>query len=255
MTHSLIIGVTMCIDIDDRITKDVAYNYVRREYGEVLQRMGAQPIFIDASIDLMVAAQLCDGVVISGGEDMDPTLYGQEKRDTLAEEPRTRTDWERRLIAACDEWGKPILGVCYGMQLLNVHYGGTLYQDIERDHGSHQSHGSRAAPVRHAISFERSLFGVPVGEAVSVTARHHQAVDRLGEGMLVAARAEDGVIEAIIGNGHVGVQWHPESDESAEWIYKGFITQCVRRKRSAMVLRRSLRPRVLTDFFSLISRR
>lgn len=255
MTHPLIIGVTMCIDSNDRITRGVAYNYVRREYGEAVRRMGAQPLFIDASIDPMVAAQLCDGVVISGGEDLDPTLYGQEKRDPRIEEPRIRTDWERRLIAACDEWGKPILGVCYGMQLLNVHYGGTLHQDIERDYGSSQSHGSQAAPVCHAISFERRLFGVSAGEAVSVTARHHQAVDRLGEGMLVAARAEDGVIEAIVGNGHVGVQWHPESDESAEWIYKGFVAQCARRRRSAMVLRRSLRPRVLTDFFSLISRR
>lgn len=255
MTQPLIIGVTMCIDSDDRITEDVVYNYIRREYGEALQRVGAQPIFLDASLDPMVAAQLCDGIVISGGEDMDPALYGQQKRDTLAGEPRARTDWERKLIAACDEWDKPILGVCYGMQLLNVHYGGTLYQDIESDHGSRQPHGSRVSPVRHPISFERNFFGVRSGEKVKVMARHHQAVNRLGDGMFVVARAEDGIIEAIVGNGHFGVQWHPESDESAAWIYKGFVMRCARRKRSAAAFRRSLRPRILTDFFSLISRK
>lgn len=247
-----VIGVTMCLDRDNRITQDVEYNYVRREYGDVLRRAGAQPIFLDATIDPLVAAKLCDGIVISGGEDMDPALYGQERRGSRAEEPRTRTDWERQLIAACDEWEVPILGVCYGEQLLNVHYGGTLYQDISEDFGSSLGHGSSAAPVQHTVTFEEDFLGYIQGQQATVTARHHQAVDQLAPGFRVAARADDGCVEAISGNGHHGIQWHAESDVSGNVIYGQFVEHCHTKKRAIVARRRIVRPRILADFFSLI---
>lgn len=248
-----IIGVTMCLDQDTHPTQGVEYNRVRREYGQALHRAGAQPIFLDATIEPLVAAELCDGIVISGGEDMDPTLYGQEKRGDRAEEPRTRTDWERQLIAACDEWEVPILGVCYGEQLLNVHYGGTLYQDIAEDFGSTLSHGSKMAPVQHAVTFERDFLGYARGKQVAVAGRHHQAVDQLAPSFRVMARSEDGSIEAIRGKGHYGIQWHAEVDASGDTIYGEFVRICTVKKRAAATRRRVLYPRILTGFFSLIT--
>lgn len=245
----------MCLDHNDRITRGVKYNYVRREYSQALKRAGAQPLFLDPSIDPMIAAQLCDGIVISGGEDMDPALYGQDKRGTRIEEPRTRTDWECQLIAACDEWEVPILGVCYGEQLLNVHHGGTLYQDIAEDYGSSFDHGSSAAPAQHTVTFEKDFLGYVHGQRVTVTARHHQAIDRVADGFDVVARADDGCVEAIMGNGHHGIQWHAESDASGEIIYGGFVELCAAKKRAATSRRRIMRPRILTEFFSLIASR
>lgn len=247
-----VIGVTMCLDQDSHPTQGVEYNRVRREYGQMLHRVGAQPIFLDATIDPLVAARLCDGVVISGGQDIDPTMYGQEKRSDRAHEPRERTNWERRLIAACDEWEVPILGVCYGQQLLNVHYGGTLYQDIAEDYGSALDHGSSTAPVQHRVTFEDNFLGYSKGQQVAGTGRHHQAVDRLAPGFQVAARAEDGNIEAICGNGHYGIQWHAEVDASGDVIYGEFVRVCNIKKQAKATVRRALRPRILADFFSLV---
>lgn len=247
-----IIGVTMCLDQDTHPTKGVEYNRVRREYGLMLRRVGAQPIFLDAMIDPLVAAQLCDGIVISGGQDIDPATYGQEKRNDRENEPRERTSWERQLIVACDEWEVPILGVCYGQQLLNVHYGGTLYQDIAKDYGSTLNHGSSIAPVQHAVTFEKDFLGYEQGQQAVGTGRHHQAIDQLAPGFQVTARAEDGSIEAIRGNGHYGIQWHAEVDASGDMIYGEFLRRCTLKKRAIATRRRALRPRILADFFSLV---
>lgn len=247
-----VIGVTMCLDQDTHPTQGVEYSRVRREYGKVLQRVGAQPIFLEATIDPLVAAQLCDGIVITGGHDIDSLMYGQEKRSDRANEPRERTQWERQLIAACDEWEVPILGVCYGEQLLNVHYGGTLHQDIAEDYGSALNHGSSTDPVLHTITFEKDFLGYGRGQRTDGVGRHHQAVDQLAPGFEVVARAEDGSIEAIRGNGHYGIQWHAEVDTSGDTIYGEFVRACAAKKQAVVSSRRALRPRILADFFSLV---
>jgi putative glutamine amidotransferase len=227
-----IIGITMCFDDSDLIKPGVAYNYIRREYGIALQKAGAQPLFLDPTIDPMIAAKLCDGIVISGGEDIDPTLYNQSVTGTKQQEPRARTDWERQLIDACDEWNRPILGICYGEQLLNVHYGGTLYQDIANDLGSALNHGTSTAAAYHEVVFEQDFLGYQKGDRTVVAARHHQVVDKVAPGFLVVARSSDGMIEAIAGRGHVGVQWHAESDSTADKIYNMFVHQCQARSQT-----------------------
>lgn len=250
-----VIGITMCYDNNDLINTGVEYNYVRREYSLAVQQAGGQPIFLDPSIDPLVAAKLCDGIVISGGEDIDTTLYYQEKNGAAQLEPRIRSDWERQLIDACDEWNRPILGICYGAQLLNVHYGGTLYQDIASQCHSALDHGTSAKAALHDILFEQDFLGFMQAEKVTVAARHHQAVCDLAPGFSVVARADDGVIEAISGHGHVGVQWHAESDESAKNIYGGFVAVSGARARQAGTLRRAIKPRVVSDLLSLLAAR
>lgn len=244
-----IIGITMCFDSDGLINQGVDYNYIRREYGQAVHRAGGQPLFLDPSIDPLVAARLCDGVVISGGEDIDPALYRQASQTNRQQEPRTRTDWEKQLIDACDEWNRPILGICYGEQLLNVHYGGSLHQDITQLSHDMQNHGTSTQPARHEVTFEQDFAGFKKGEKAVVSARHHQAVDQLAPGFTIAARADDGCIEAIVGNGHVGVQWHAESDKTGEIIYDAFIQRCLENKQRSKITRRVIKPRALTGLW------
>lgn len=238
---SNLFAITMCYDTSGTITPGAEYNFIRREYGESIQRAGGQPIFIDPSIDPETVARLVEGVIISGGNDIDPALYGQKNTACQKLEPRARSDWERRLIDACDIEGVPILGICYGNQLLNVHYGGTLYQDIAAEHGSTLDHGTSQQAALHGVTFSADILGYKKGQSIASTARHHQSVRDLAPGFVAAGRADDGIIEAICGNGHFGIQWHPESDESRDVIYANFIEHC----------RDSARPLSLADHLPL----
>jgi putative glutamine amidotransferase len=154
-----------------------------------------------------VVARL-DGLVIAGGPDVDPSRYGAERDPRCGPEARARDGWELALIEAALDSGTPLLGICRGMQLLNVALGGTLVQHIEghvEAVGVFGRHGVRPVPG--------SLCAGLVGEEVSVPTYHHQAVERLGTGLVPSAYAKDGTVEAVELPGPpwaLGVQWHPE---------------------------------------------
>ena len=230
IADEIIVGITMSLDDYDFIRPGIDYNYIRREYGQMVRQAGGQPLFLDPSIDPEAAARLCDGIVISGGEDIEPDFYEQEDRSGKRKEPRLRTDWERLLIDACDANNKPIFGVCYGCQLLNVHFGGSLYQDIHDELGSEYYHGTSAAPAIHTVAFSHEFMGFGRGETAEVISRHHQAVKDIAPGFVVAGSSPDGVAEAIMNDDHTGVQWHPESDETGEKLYRAFVAKCAARK-------------------------
>ncbi|HET8690246.1 MAG TPA: gamma-glutamyl-gamma-aminobutyrate hydrolase family protein [Candidatus Saccharimonadales bacterium] len=220
-----LIGVTMCMDKDGFIREGIDYSYIRRDYGEALRAAGANAVYLEPSIDPVAAAELCDGIIISGGEDIHPSFYGQEINGAKKLEPVERTSWEHELINACDEVGKPILGICYGQQLLNVHYGGTLHQDLTGQ-ADKMDHGSSVAAAIHEVSFIEDGLGFNKGERAASASRHHQAVCDLAPGFTAVAVAADGIIEAIKGCGHFGIQWHPESDGTAERVYGAFVARC-----------------------------
>lgn len=116
---------------------------------------------------------LCDGIVISGGRDIDPARYGEERLpEVVRTEPGERFIWETQLIEACDEANVPILGVCYGMQRLNMHYGGSLLQDIPREYPETIGHKN----TEHDVIFHDDFLGIDKGSARRVASRHHQAV-------------------------------------------------------------------------------
>ncbi len=213
----------MSFDKSGLVRPNVDYNLIRREYGDQLKAAGASPIFLDNTIDPEIAAELCDGIVISGGEDIEPRFYKQDNKHVKITEPTERTEWERKLIDACDIRKVRILGICYGSQLLNVHYGGTLYQDIGAETRSKLNHGTSTAAALHNVTFKNNFLSFKVGEVVESASRHHQAVNKLGKGMKAVATANDGIIEAIAGNGHYGVQWHAEADGTAAKIYGAFV--------------------------------
>lgn len=166
----------------------------------------------------------CDGIVLSGGVDVNPALYGMPEASEFTEKPNLERDaFESALIVRAIERNLPVLGICRGMQLTNVVLGGTLVPDVER--AGYASHSSTQDGDRHhEVIVEpdtrlASIVGVKRGE---VNSSHHQVVDRPGEGLRVAARSADGLIEALEWAApdkraffHL-VQWHPERMRAAE---------------------------------------
>lgn len=162
--------------------------------------------------------QRLDGLLLSGGADVDPDLYGQVPHARLGEVDRARDLFEMALIQAARRVGLPILAICRGMQVANVTYGGTLVQDVATQiAGSmqHDQHTTELTQTGHGVKLEpgTALHALAGANQVRVNSNHHQAVDRLAEGFRVTARAADGVVEAME---HVEapffqcVQWHPE---------------------------------------------
>lgn len=156
-----------------------------------------------------VVARL-DGLVVAGGPDVAPERYGARRDPRSGPPAPERDEWELALIRAALVSGTPLLGICRGMQLLNVALGGTLMQHLDGHALTVGAFGEH--PVKPVPG---TLYGSIVPEESAVPAYHHQAVDRLGEGLVPSAYAEDGTVEAIEPAGPgaswvLGVQWHPE---------------------------------------------
>ena len=199
--------------------------FLRRDYFATLSNVGATPVILSPDMDVQQVIELCDGVIISGGADIDPSRYGQERIAQVVKlEPAERFDWETELIEACDAAGTPILGICYGMQRLNVHYGGDLMQHIPLEVGDTVEHFG----AEHEVHFVANFLGISEGSSRQVASRHHQAVARLAEGAEIVAKADDGIVEAMTIRGHYGMQWHPESDLTGVHVYRAFVESCQR---------------------------
>ncbi|MFJ9351994.1 gamma-glutamyl-gamma-aminobutyrate hydrolase family protein [Streptomyces sp. NPDC101237] len=183
-------------------------------YPRLVQRAGGLAALLppDDPRHATAAVARLDGLVIAGGPDVEPVRYGAAPDPRTGRPARDRDAWELALIDAALAAGTPLLGICRGMQLLNVALGGTLVQHIDGHAevpGVFGHHGVKPVPgTRYAAT---------VPEETDVPTFHHQAVDRLGAGLLPSAHAADGTVEAIElpeGRGWVlGVQWHPEMGE------------------------------------------
>jgi putative glutamine amidotransferase len=149
-----------------------------------------------------------DGLVVAGGPDVEPVRYGAEPGPRTGPPARERDAWELALIRAALDSGTPLLGICRGMQLLNVALGGTLVQHLD---GHVEAVGVFG---RHPVTpVAGTLYASLVPEKSSVPTYHHQSVDRLGDGLVVSAHAHDGTVEAVELPDPawvLGVQWHPE---------------------------------------------
>ncbi|MEU0385728.1 gamma-glutamyl-gamma-aminobutyrate hydrolase family protein [Streptomyces chartreusis] len=183
-------------------------------YPRLVQRAGGLAAMLPPDDPAYAAAAVArlDGLVIAGGPDVEPVRYGAEPHPRTGPPARERDAWELALIDAALTARVPLLGICRGMQLLNVALGGTLVQHLDGHAevvGVFGSHAVKPVPG--------SLYAGVVPEETSVPAYHHQAVDRLGEGLVPSAYADDGTVEALelpSGQGWVlGVQWHPEMGE------------------------------------------
>lgn len=176
--------------------------------------------------------RVLDGLVLIGGADIPPSAYGEQPHETVEPLPRQRYDFERKLIARWLSSGKPLLGICLGMQFTNVVAGGTMIQDIPSEIGTTINHRSYHPVQIEPGSLLAELLGAREARVLSY---HHQAVDDLGENLKVIARSEDGVVEALERtDGPFGlfVQWHPEQmadRQHRDAIYGALIRACTRR--------------------------
>ncbi|WP_432250055.1 gamma-glutamyl-gamma-aminobutyrate hydrolase family protein [Streptomyces sanyensis] len=157
-----------------------------------------------------------DGVLVAGGPDVDPSCYGAARSARTGPPAPERDAWELALVRAALERGTPLLGVCRGMQLLNVALGGTLVQHLDGHAGGPDGSTTGMFGEHTVTPVPGTRYAGLVPEPFGVPTHHHQAVDRLGEGLTASAHAGDGTVEAVepppgSGRGWVlGVQWHPE---------------------------------------------
>ncbi|WP_055492767.1 gamma-glutamyl-gamma-aminobutyrate hydrolase family protein [Streptomyces sp. TP-A0356] len=182
-------------------------------YPRLVQRAGGLAAMLPPDDPAHAAATVArlDGVVIAGGPDVDPSRYGAERSPRTGPPAPERDAWELALIEAALASGTPLLGICRGMQLLNVALGGTLVQHID---GHAEVVGVFGRHPVKPVPGTRYAGAVP--EETSVPTYHHQTVDRLGEGLVPSAYAADGTVEAIelpSADWVLGVQWHPEMGE------------------------------------------
>lgn len=164
----------------------------------------------------MATIAALDGLVISGGPDVDPVRYNESPHAETGA-PRTQRDaWELALLAAALDRDIPVLGICRGAQVLNVLRGGTLIQHLPEQSGAEDHRGGVAVYGTTRVALDpAALPGAVLGASIDVSCYHHQAIAKLGDGLTVTGRAPDGTIEALAVDGRafaVAVQWHPEQD-------------------------------------------
>lgn len=206
-----------------------------------LQNAGADPILLPACAGeeaMRRYVDLCDGFVLPGGIDVNPLTYGEDPHPQLHGNRLDFDAYELRLIRFILESKKPLLGICRGAQILNVAFGGTLYQDIVSQHEGAQLHDQTEltpGAASHRIRVEEgSVLAELYGTQMRVNSFHHQAVKDPGEGLRVTARAYDGIIEAYEATAYpfvLGVQWHPEQEINADRkavlpIFRKFVDAC-----------------------------
>lgn len=192
--------------------------FTGRNYSDGVVKAGGLP-FMTAALDPAMAteyAALADGLLLVGGGDVDPVEFSQGPDRDLGQVDPVRDAWELALYRAYRAAGKPVLGICRGVQLINVAEGGSLIQHLPSVEGTwqHEQRDMRGTPLHPVELVAGSRLASGFGTtAIRTNSYHHQAVDRVGKGLKVVARAGDGTIEALEGETGpflVGVQWHPE---------------------------------------------
>lgn len=209
-------------------------------YMKALEACGALPIMLPLTIDraeMDACFSLCDGILMTGGHDVDPGVYHEETKASCGVSCSRRDQMESYLFDRCYREDKPVLGICRGIQLMNALLGGTLYQDLPTEHPS---------SVEHHMSppYDRSIHTVDVKKGTlladiigpgpyAVNSYHHQAVKQLTPKAVAMAYSEDGLVEALSVPDRrfiVGVQWHPEfaymTDPKSRKLVQAFVDAC-----------------------------
>lgn len=204
----------------DRFFRGTYKSGMHNAYVEAVARAGATPLVLPVTsepdrLEDMVCA--VDGLILTGGADVSPSLYGEQPRSALAEIVPRRDANEGALYEFALRHGRPVFGICRGFQLINVLRDGTLIQDLayrETETLKHVQEAPFDACTHEVVCEPNSVMHKLFGDRVAVNSFHHQVIGRLGEGLRATARAADGVIEAFesVDDGPFvfGVQWHPE---------------------------------------------
>lgn len=225
-----LIGLTTYLEQSQTGVWDVPASFLPKVYFEAVNKAGGIAILlppqpVDDEIAREVLAGL-DGLIITGGKDVDPARYGQSPHPETDEPRPDRDAWEDALLTAAIETELPFLGICRGAQLLNVARGGSLLQHLPDVVGSTRYNLGAGEFAENEVTVEGSKLASMIGESVVGKSYHHQAIDRVGDGLVVTARSDDGTIQAVelpsVPFG-VGVQWHPEQDAEDIRLFEGLV--------------------------------
>lgn len=216
--------------------------WMRFGYAELIKESGGIPVmltFTDDEESVKEIAQHFDGFIFTGGDDINPAYYGAKKLPECAEDCEQRDSLEFALFKEVIKTDKPILGICRGMQFLNVALGGTLYQDIPTQHKSDVVH-RQEKPYDEGVHYVNVapyglLYNIIGTEKLMVNSLHHQAAEKIAPSLAVCASAPDGIAEAVYMPQKafvLGVQWHPEmnfkKEETSRKIGKAFVEACLK---------------------------
>lgn len=227
--HKPVIGLTT--DIKDG-------NFVIEEkYAHAVAGAGGIPFLIPSITgnDRLIedTAATIDGLLLPGSRDMDPRFYNEEPHPKLRPMSLERTETEFAVLKQVTERRIPVLGICGGMQLINVFSGGSLYQDIYAYIPDAMPH-EKGAVHEILVETDSLLFKIAGTDRFSSKSYHHQSVRETGRGLRVSARSPDGIVECIESLEHpfvLGIQWHPELEENgiSERIFNSFIEECIKK--------------------------
>jgi putative glutamine amidotransferase len=204
-------------------------------YPQLIAESGGTPVLIPPMAEPAALAEVLDGWLVPGGCDLDPAMWGEPPHPHTQLQDPARFQAEKALYDAAPE-AMPVLGICYGAQMLNVAAGGALIQHLPDEVGRVKHSGGEMQ--EYAVAPGTRLAQAVGALGVKGRSYHHQAVGRLGSGLVVAARHADGTIEAIEAAGSrwlIGVQWHPErtpGDEATVGLFRAFVEAAARYRSS-----------------------
>ncbi len=238
-----VIGLTTSLEQAKAGVWDVRAAFLPHVYFDAVAASGGVAVLLPPQPNPELAASVVldglDGLILTGGKDVQPELYGAQRHPRTDPPRPERDEWELALFRGADDRRIPVLAICRGLQLVNVARGGTLHQHLPDALGTERFRVGGGVYASNTVEVDAgtalaSLVGA--GE-LDVHSYHHQGVDRLGEGLVVTARTDDGVVQAVesTDDGYLlGVQWHPEQDLEDRRLFAGLVAQASRYAESRL---------------------
>ena len=216
----MILAVTQRYVKDDRENHWKENFYLSKDFKDIFEELNVLLFPVASNTELEKVIDICDGLLVTGRQiDINPKYYGEEAMEetNLSKDYTNEDEFDFTLIKSFHKAKKPILGICAGIQAINVYFGGSLFQNIP-------NHTSNEETTMHEINIKQGSFLEKCYNTnkIEVNSFHHQAINKVADNFRVVATSEDGIVEAIEYENILGVQWHPEKMRDVEFFRKYF---------------------------------